>query len=161
MQAASAAKGGGRRAQVFNDINITPLTDIFLVLLIIMMVVAPMIQNNRQDITPPKVENGTPVAQGPLTIEVTKEGSFYVDNNEIPVDDLKNVLTQHAEGKPDDDKNVIIRADKTTKSGAVMKVFEAARDAQYHKVTVAGEPLSDNRQQELQQPAANLEEAKP
>jgi biopolymer transport protein ExbD len=146
-----------KRAQVFNEINITPLTDIFLVLLIIMMVVAPMIQHMRADISPPKMENGAAVAQGPLTVEITKEGDFYVEGAKTEQSTLKELLIEKA--KNGKEKNVIIRADKLTKSGAVMKVFEAARDAQYEKVTVAGEPLSDNRQQELQKPTNTSTEA--
>jgi biopolymer transport protein ExbD/biopolymer transport protein TolR len=148
MQLASSGGEGRKRSQVFNEINITPLTDIFLVLLIIMMVVAPMIQHMRQDITPPQVESGQPVEQGPLTVEVTQDGTFYVEGKPVTLEDLKTVLVQKADGLKE--KNVIIRADKATKSGAVMRIFEAARDAQYEKVTVAGEPLSTQRQGELE-----------
>jgi biopolymer transport protein ExbD len=142
----SAAGGRGKR-QVFNDINITPLTDIFLVLLIIMMVVAPMIQSSRADIKPPQMSEGTPLDQGPLTVEVTKEGQFFIEAKEVTQEELKAALTEKASSLKE--KNVIIRADKQTRSGAVMKIFEAARDAAYEKVTVAGEPLSSERQGDL------------
>ncbi len=132
---------------VFNEINITPLTDIFLVLLIIMMVVAPMMQQTRADIKPPQVQNGSPVKQGLATVEVTASGQYYIEGAETPVTGLKDALQQRAAALSE--KNVMIRADKTTKSGAVMKVLEAARDAGYAKVTVAGENLSTERQRTL------------
>ncbi|MBY0404801.1 MAG: biopolymer transporter ExbD, partial [Cyanobacteria bacterium] len=93
-----------KRAQVFNEINITPLTDIFLVLLIIMMVVAPMIQHMRADISPPKMENGAAVAQGPLTVEITKEGDFYVEGAKTEQSTLKELLIEKA--KNGKEKNV-------------------------------------------------------
>jgi biopolymer transport protein ExbD/biopolymer transport protein TolR len=145
----SQATGGKRQGRVINEINITPLTDIFLVLLIIMMVVAPMIQSLRPDIKPPQVENGQAIPQGPVTVEITEDGAFFVEGDPVEMASLKDILLQRIE--EGQEKNVIVRADKATRSGAVMRVFEAARDAEYEKVTVAGEPLSNQRQQELQQ----------
>jgi biopolymer transport protein ExbD len=165
----------GSRKQVFNEINITPLTDIFLVLLIIMMVVAPMMQQLRQDIKPPQLNNGAPVEQNKLTVEITKDGSVYVMGKEAPKeqkDQLVSLLkeqedlliaktgghqSQAASDADPMEKNLIIRADKTTKSGEVLKVFEAARDAGFTKVTVSGEALSNARQSELQQAASPME----
>ena len=162
---------GRNNKQVFNEINITPLTDIFLVLLIIMMVVAPMMQQLRQDIKPPNVLSGSPVEQNKLTVEVAKDGLIYVQGAETKADQLIDTLKEQqallasktggskataaeatsAEGAAAEEKNLIIRADKATKSGEVLKIFEAARDAGFTKVTVAGEPLGDDRQSELQQ----------
>ncbi len=160
----------GNRKQIFNEINITPLTDIFLVLLIIMMVVAPLMQQTRQDIQPPELSNGDAVEQNKLTVEITKDGAIYVMGKETNFDKLSTTLkeqqdlllakasgevSQSASGMPDPaepaERNVIIRADKATKSGQVYKIFEAARDAGFTKATVAGEALSVARQGELQQ----------
>lgn len=155
----------GSRKQVFNEINITPLTDIFLVLLIIMMVVAPMMQQMRKDIKPPQLSNGAPVEQNKLTVEITRDGSVYVMGKEASRDGLAGVLKEQeaqlltkrggqntsnaaTTGEPEE-KNLIIRADKATKSGEVLKIFEAARDAGFTKVTVSGEALSASRQAEL------------
>lgn len=153
------------RKQVFNEINITPLTDIFLVLLIIMMVVAPMMQQVRKDILPPQIQSGSPVEQNKLTVEVAKDGAIYVQGQATTADQLATSLKDQEEqllaktgsqqkaatAGADQEKNLIIRADKETKSGQVLKIFEAARDAGFTKITVAGEPLTDARQVELQQ----------
>ncbi len=163
--------------QVFNEINITPLTDIFLVLLIIMMVVAPMVQQNRQDIKPPSLRSGNPVEQNKLTVEVASGGEIYVQGQPTTAEQLTETLkTQEAQlvantggekktvtgddkaGEPAE-KNLIIRADKATKSGQVLKIFEAARDAGFTKVTVAGEPLQEQRQNDLKKQATSM--AKP
>lgn len=145
--ALGGTKGGAR--QVFGEINITPLTDIFLVLLIIMMVVAPMMDQSRADIKPPQLSSGGDIDPGKLTVEVTRDGTFYVSGEETPEASLVEVFRQR---KGDlEEANVVIRADKATKSRAVMAVFAAARDAEYEKVTVAGQPLSGERQQRLHQ----------
>jgi biopolymer transport protein ExbD len=162
MQAA-----GRKGKQLFNEINITPLTDIFLVLLIIMMVVAPMMQPIRQDIKPPSLKNGENVDQNKLTVEITRNGAIYVQGQETPPDRLLTALreqearlaatgsgaTKAPSGGTDDAsaKNLIIRADKATRSGQVLKIFDAARDAGFSKVTVAGEALSADRQNQLEQ----------
>lgn len=160
------------RKQIFNEINITPLTDIFLVLLIIMMVVAPMMQQVRKDIKPPQLSNGAPVEQNKLMVEITKGGAIYVMGKEVASAQLSSVLKEQEDliqaktggnkapakaGEDPTEKNVIIRADKTTKSGQVLRVFEAARDAGFTKVTVSGESLSDNRQSELKQSSSAAE----
>jgi len=134
--------------KTFNEINITPLTDIFLVLLIIMMVVAPLMQQMRKDISPPKITSTGKVDPGLVTVEVTSGGEFYVKSEPVAAaeltDKLKTVMDDQAP-----EKNIVIRADKATKSGVVMTVLSAARDAGYEKVTVSGEPLSQSRQNEL------------
>jgi len=171
MQAA-----GRNHKQVFNEINITPLTDIFLVLLIIMMVVAPMMQQVRKDIKPPTLGHGSAIEPNKLTVEVSDKGTFYVQGLETKPEELSGMMKEQeailqakekgnnakanaiAEGEAgasaedsSNEKLLVIRADKATKSGQVLKVFEAARDAGFTKVTVAGEPLTEERESELQQ----------
>ena len=65
----------GKKA-LFTEINITPLTDIFLVLLIIMMVVAPTFQSMDNAITMPEVNSGTAIEQQNATVAVTKDGTI-------------------------------------------------------------------------------------
>ncbi|MDH4378494.1 MAG: biopolymer transporter ExbD [Vampirovibrionales bacterium] len=156
---------------VFNEINITPLTDIFLVLLIIMMVVAPMMRQQQADIQPPTLVAGQSVDQDKLTVEINAQGQFFVDGEAAPAEGLTTALQQKkaqrlaqgldvakdkenltseaepladplASAVPTKDTRtgvLIIRADKTTKSGAVLSVFDAARDAGYAKVTISGQ----------------------
>lgn len=135
--------------KMFNEINITPLTDIFLVLLIIMMVVAPTFQSNDNSIQVPKINSGLSVENSIATISITKEGNFFINGNSISEDNLQTELEKL---KPNlEKKEVIVRADSQTKSSEIMKVMKAATDAQYEKLTVAGEPLSKKEQDELLQ----------
>ncbi len=135
--------------KMFNEINITPLTDIFLVLLIIMMVVAPTFQSNDNSIQVPKINSGLSVENSMATISITKDGSFFINGNQIVEDDIQSELEKL---KPNlEKKEVIVRADSQTKSSEIMKVMKAATEAQYEKLTVAGEPLSKKEQEELLQ----------
>ena len=135
---------------LFTEINITPLTDIFLVLLIIMMVVAPTFQSIDNTISIPEVNSGTSIEQGKITVSVTKEGAIFVDSKpsslEFLVSDLRAV-------KPADDipAEVVVKADEKVKSSIIMSIMDAAQDAQYKKLIVAGEPLNKKDQKKLEE----------
>ena len=75
---------------LFTEINITPLTDIFLVLLIIMMVVAPTFQSNDSSITVPEINSGISIEQKNATVSVTKEGKMYLNGTPVTEDNLTN-----------------------------------------------------------------------
>ena len=138
--------------RVFDEINITPLTDVFLVLLIIMMVVAPMMFQQNQTIKPPEITSGQKVNESKLIVEITKDGQYFVMGKPTDAGSLKDALA--AEFDHVAEKNVVVRADKETKSSAVLRVFEAARDAKFEKITVAGEPLNSSRQSDLESGSA-------
>lgn len=136
---------------LFTEINITPLTDIFLVLLIIMMVIAPTFQSNDSSIKMPEINSGLTVEQKNATISVTKEGLFFVNGTQIQEDDLYNQLVAL---KPSlEKKEVVVKADESVKSKEIMKIMKAAQDANFEKLVVAGEPLSKKEQKKLTKPA--------
>ncbi|MBQ2644646.1 biopolymer transporter ExbD [bacterium] len=138
-----------KKKAVFSEINITPLTDIFLVLLIIMMVVAPTFQSNVSDINVPEINSGLSVEERAATVSITKEGEFYLNGEPIDLEILPQKL---AEIKPTLKKpEVLVKADAAAKSRDIMQVMRAAKDAEYEKLTVAGEPLSKKEQKELKQ----------
>ena len=87
----SMAIKSGKKA-LFTEINITPLTDIFLVLLIIMMVVAPTFQSVDNSINVPEVNSGTSIEQGKITVSVTKDGTIYVDSKRSSIGMLTKVI---------------------------------------------------------------------
>ena len=108
---------------LFTEINITPLTDIFLVLLIIMMVIAPTFQSNDSSIKMPEINSGLTVEQKNATISVTKEGLFFVNGTQIQEDDLYNQLIAL---KPSlEKKEVVVKADESVKSREIMKIMKA------------------------------------
>ena len=139
----------GKKA-LFTEINITPLTDIFLVLLIIMMVVAPTFQSVDNTITIPEVNSGNAIEQGKVVVSVTKDGTIYVDtmksSPETLVADLEKL--KKAEDKAPE---VVVKADEKVKSSVIMTIMDAAQDAQYKKLIVAGEPLNKKDQRKLEE----------
>ena len=146
---------------LFTEINITPLTDIFLVLLIIMMVIAPTFQSNDSSIKMPEINSGLTVEQKNATISVTKDGKFFVNGTPIQEAELYNQLIAL---KPKlEKKEVVVKADESVKSREIMKIMKAAQDADFEKLIVAGEPLSKKEQKKLQKntikPAASSQKA--
>ncbi len=138
----------GKQA-LFTEINITPLTDIFLVLLIIMMVVAPTFQSMDNAISVPEINSGVAIEQNKVEVAITKEGLMYINGKQIEdtqlVDELLAVRDMLE--KPE----VVVKADSKVKSSEIMKVMNAAQDAEYKKLIVAGEPLSKKEQKELEE----------
>ena len=136
------------RKKTFNEINITPLTDIFLVLLIIMMVIAPSFQTVDNNIKMPEINSGVAIEVKNATVSITKDGSFYFNEKKVIPDNLYESLNYLAGNL--EKKEIVVRADKNTKSSEIMKVMKAAQDAGFEKLIVAGEPLGSKQQKELE-----------
>lgn len=114
--------------KTFNEINITPLTDIFLVLLIIMMVVAPMLDQQGIGLTVPenveqsKIDKESKI----LTVTVTSNNKYYIHNVEVSPDSLGTVLSQEVKNYPD---GLLIETDREATHGAVVTLMDKARYA--------------------------------
>lgn len=133
---------------LFTEINITPLTDIFLVLLIIMMVVAPTFQSADKSINVPEINSGVAVEQRNATVSVTKEGKMYINGKKINPSNLANELVAI---KPSlEKKEVVVKADEKARSSEIMQIMDAAKEAEFTKLILAGEPLSKKEQKKLQ-----------
>lgn len=133
---------------LFTEINITPLTDIFLVLLIIMMVVAPTFQDADSSITMPEINSGISIEQKNATISVSKSGDLYLNGTAIKKEELVQALVAL---KPElEEPEVVVKADTQVKSSEIMNIMNAAQEAEFKKLIVAGEPLSKKEQKELQ-----------
>jgi len=141
-------KNSKGKEALFTEINITPLTDIFLVLLIIMMIVAPTFQSNDTSIKMPEINSGISVESQNATVSVTKEGNMYLNGNPVSEDNLAEELVAIKETleKPE----LVVKADEKVKSSKIMEIMNAAQDAEYKKLIVAGEPLSKKEQKELE-----------
>ncbi len=142
-----AMKTNKGKEALFTEINITPLTDIFLVLLIIMMVVAPTFQSTDSSITIPEINSGISIEQRNATVSVTKEGNMYLNGSQVSEENLVNELVTL---KPQLEKpELVVKADEKVRSAKIMEIMNAAQDAEYKKLIVAGEPLSKKEQQKL------------
>jgi biopolymer transport protein TolR len=119
---------GGAKGGVKADINVTPLVDVMLVLLIIMMLVAPMLEQG-VSVKLPKAVNASdkPQAQDQTIIAVAANKSTYVNAQPVSEADLGRRVSDILESK--NEKIVIIRADEEVEYGAVMAVMDQLRTA--------------------------------
>jgi len=143
-----------KKQKAFTEINITPLTDIFLVLLIIMMVVAPSFQSMDNAVDVPEINNGINVEDAKVTVSVTQDGAMYVNGEPTEAAALTDKLIA---AKGDVEKpEVIVKADKNIKSAKIMDIMNAAQNAEYKKLVVAGEPLNRKEQKQLEEEAKKV-----
>ncbi len=146
------AFGSERQGKIFSEINITPLTDIFLVLLIIMMVVAPVLQSNDTPVEVPEINNGVNIEESKISVSVTADGLIYVNGTPTEASKLTDALI--AVKDPDNEKQeIVVKADKNVSSSKVLDIMDAAQNAEYKKLIVAGEPLNKKEQKVLKENA--------
>jgi biopolymer transport protein TolR len=119
---------GGGKGGVKSDINVTPLVDVMLVLLIIMMLVAPMLQQGVA-VKLPKADNTVdkPEVQGQTVIAVSKDKHIYFNARQVSEAELGTRVNEYLESKKD--KVVIIKADEEVEYSAVMAAMDGLRQA--------------------------------
>jgi biopolymer transport protein ExbD len=130
---------GGAKGGVKSDINVTPLVDVMLVLLIIMMVVAPML-NQGVPLTLPEADNASPKpdTSDQTVVSVDSSGYFYVNAvGPISKDDVPKRLQDIFEQKGQ--KIVFLKGDTDAPYGAIMDVMDALRKAQIDTVALITE----------------------
>ena len=120
----------------FNEINITPLTDIFLVLLIIMMVIAPMLDQQGLNLAVPEVVNQEQIAKDPkiMTFSVTDDNKYFFGENEIAANDLEKFVAENSKNYTD---GLLIQADENAEHGAVVKLMDSARNAGVTSISIS------------------------
>ena len=111
----------------FNEINITPLTDIFLVLLIIMMVIAPMLDQQGLNLAVPEVVDAEQIKTDSkiMNVIVTEDNRFLWQDQSIEAANLEQFFTEHAKDYPD---GLLIQADDDSEHGAIVRVMDSARN---------------------------------
>ncbi len=125
-----------RNRDSFNEINITPLTDIFLVLLIIMMVIAPLLDQQGLNLAVPNNVEVQDVKQDNKLVSVTvsDDDRYYIDEQEITSEQLEDTIKQKMKDFPE---GLLILAQPEASHGAVVKLMDKARDAGVTNISVA------------------------
>jgi biopolymer transport protein TolR len=119
---------GGAKGGIKSDINVTPLVDVMLVLLIIMMIVAPLLQKGAPVRLPSAVNSADkPETQDQTVVAVTANGEYYVNGVPIPDTDLRRRVEEILEDKTE--KIVLIKADEDASYGKVMEAMDELRAA--------------------------------
>jgi biopolymer transport protein TolR len=119
---------GGAKGGIKSDINVTPLVDVMLVLLIIMMIVAPLLQKGAP-VRLPTASNSAdkPETQDQTVVAVTASGEYYVNGVPIPESELRRRVEEIIEDKTE--KIVLIKADEDAQYGKVMEAMDELRAA--------------------------------
>ncbi len=116
--------GGGRRAAIVG-INVTPMVDVVLVLLVIMMVSATYIVSQQMKVDLPRASNGEPGAQSLANVVVEANGRYRLDD--VPVDDAQLASRLRALYAANHELTLVVTADRQAPHGAVVHVMDLAK----------------------------------
>ena len=133
----SRSNGNGSIAQI----NVTPLVDVMLVLLVIFMVTAPIIQQGVTVDLPKTRAAGLNSQEDPLVVGLTKEGVVYLNDNPIALAELRAKLTAIGQATPD--RALLLRADRSVPYGDVVGVIAAIKEAGINKLGMVTEPAPE------------------
>ncbi len=135
------AADSNQREGAISQINVTPLVDVMLVLLVIFMVTAPILQQGVQ-VNLPQAKAGAIVGkEDPLVVTIARSGKMYLNDNPITLPELGKKL--RAIRKLQQDKAVYLRADQDVRYGVVMRAIAAIKQAGIEKVGMVTRPLSE------------------
>jgi biopolymer transport protein TolR len=134
---ASSQRDGATIAQI----NVTPLVDVMLVLLVIFMVTAPIIQQGVQVNLPQAKAGAIPGTEELLVVTVAKNGKIYLNDNPMTLGELGEKL--RAIRKLQGDKQVYLRADQDVRYGVVMKTIAEIKQAGIEKLGMVTRPSSE------------------
>jgi len=130
-----------REATTISQINVTPLVDVMLVLLVIFMVTAPIIQQGVQVNLPQAKTSAIPGTEEYLIVTVAKNGGIYLNDNVMSLRELGEKL--RAIKKLQADKQVYLRADQDVRYGAVMSAIAEIKQAGIERLGMVTRPPSD------------------
>lgn len=131
-------QGGGG---LVSDINVTPLVDVMLVLLIIFMVTAPMMAQG-VEVNLPAAAEAEPLTsdENQLVLTVTNEQKVFIGTSEIPFDRISELLSTNA--KLQADKELLLHADHRLPYGVVVKVMAAAKKGGAESIAMVTDPVA-------------------
>ncbi|HEY0034829.1 MAG TPA: biopolymer transporter ExbD [Devosia sp.] len=143
MGVSAGGGGGGRRRRgrkkaVMSEINITPMVDVMLVLLIIFMVAAPMMTAGVPIDLPTSSAAAMPNQADPITVGVTPEGAVFIDETPVSEADLVAQLTSMGVNGAED--RIFLRGDTSANYGAVMRVMGLLSAGGYSKIGLITQP---------------------
>ncbi len=137
-------RGGRGRYRPMSEINVTPMVDVMLVLLIIFMVAAPLMTVG-VPVDLPKTQAGQlNQEQEPLTLSVDREGRVFLQDVEVPMEalvtQLRTILSQQTQGQPE--RRVFIRGDRANQYGRVLEVMGAVSGAGFTRIALLSEAVA-------------------
>jgi biopolymer transport protein TolR len=140
MDAAASGRRHRRRRSVMSEINVTPMVDVMLVLLIIFMVSAPLLTVGVPIDLPQSQAKSLDQDNAPLTVSLNGEGKVFLQNNEIGVDELVAKLKAISEARGSGfEERIYVRGDRKVDYGTVMRVMGRLSGAGFHRVALVTE----------------------
>jgi biopolymer transport protein TolR len=136
----AADVSSSRDATTISQINVTPLVDVMLVLLVIFMVTAPIIQQGVQVNLPQTKAGAITGSEEPVIVTVAKNGKVYLNDNELSLSELGTKL--RAIKKLQADKQVYLRADQDVRYGIVMQTIAEIKQAGIERLGMVSRPPS-------------------
>jgi biopolymer transport protein TolR len=134
---ASAPRGKRQRRAMMAEINVTPFVDVMLVLLIVFMVAAPLLTVGVPIDLPESQAKSIEQEREPLTISVNDKGQVFLQNTEVPVEELVPKLKAIA--KSGAEERIFVRGDRKVDYGTVMRVMGRLSAAGYKRVALVTE----------------------
>jgi biopolymer transport protein TolR len=128
-----------RRKAVMSEINVTPMVDVMLVLLIIFMVSAPLLTVGVPIDLPQTRAKSLDQDREPLTLSVSLQGQVFLQNSEIPIDDLVTKLKAVTDARGGYDERIYVRGDRKVDYGTVMRVMGRLSSAGFRRVALVTE----------------------
>ncbi len=133
--------GGRRGARALADINITPLVDVVLVLLIIFMVTAPVLQSGI-DVSVPKTRTVKQITEERLVITINKDQRVFLGNDAININEIGTKLRQKI--RDPRSQFIFVRADENVPFGAFATVMDAVKQSGITNVSIVTQPLDQS-----------------
>jgi biopolymer transport protein TolR len=134
----------GRTQTSLSEINITPLVDVVLVLLIIFMVTAPVLQSGIE-VNVPKTRMVKEITQERLVITINKEQRVFLGNQPININAIGPALQQKL--RDPSHQSIFVRADEDVPFGAFATVMDAVKEAGITNVSIVTQPLNSHGSQ--------------
>jgi biopolymer transport protein ExbD len=139
MSLGNADVGGGDDGAIVAEINVTPLTDIFLVLLIIFMVTSTALTNQGSNVDLPRADAGSGASSG-VVVTATADGTVELDGRTLPLAELKDALAAALQRSTS--KSVILRGDRALVLEQAVQIMTTAKSAGADKISIATAPLA-------------------
>jgi biopolymer transport protein ExbD len=139
-----AMGGGSARGEVTSDINVTPMADVMLVLLIIFMVITPMLQKG-VNVDLAKTKNPADMTEADkedsVLVAVARDGKFYLNQERVNIDDLAGRVSEKVKDRVD--KTIFVKGDARAKYADVLQVVENLRVAGVDKIGLLTEKIDE------------------